>query len=789
MGFSLRSLFSREELAAAQSGPAEGKSVLPSQAPFPDPTPPTATSLLEPYFSPNPMATTSLSPLETDLEPAMQTGGVASGLVPQISHNLFTARELLAVMPAHLTRRDLPAEMTVPLPIHVLEANLRQGRPSLMLSDILESCPQLFVRPLLANEDMEISLPYAKVRKLVELRSQRAETENAGAEAKSQEAKSLTRPLGGFRPNGQLTSPFAKIPSQTRPSENPFEVVDALPGSEPELEESVAGTANEVLVEAVPEVIEANAEVVGPAAEVAAEENNAVPAELPNPFASAKETAPAVPESITETPITPAEVNEAPSPFGVLPKPTSEPAETMQPAAATVVPISKEQEIDIAPALRGLAESDLGFDPARLPIRLKVELPGELLSGAENGATQIPLSAVVSALPARVRPAFERAKPDVLLNVTLNGDTSMVLPPSASVSVAGSDPKVALFNAVAEEDAARIPSPVARAGGMPNLPFLKPLVPEALTPDGSQAYVPGKPWELADKLAHGLADLGQSYRADQLQESPPMAKSGHVIRLGAQAEAEPITEEHTTIATNNTVNPFQLSPLTTSPSAEGQAATSPPAALERPVSGVPNLPFLPLATPLQGALASLHPQHQTAPVAVAAPTPATMPQPAPAAPAPVSATSPAPAAPAAAPEAPYLYAKQMALRAIFRVDRAISRQEMVELAAQQDGVSGAFYLQPDKITLASGAPTVQSEAIRQSLPAAYENLVGLAASLQLPLQNAITLKTDSGVRTFFVENGGCLVVTHSETTFRPGIRERLQILAQELCQPSQTGGA
>src|SRR5688572_3312491 len=81
----------------------------------------------------------------------------------------FTVRELSILLPPQFVRNDgVPGDQPVHLPLDLLRASLQQGRPALRLSQIYMACPGLFTRPVAPAEDMEIVLPFQKVKRITE---------------------------------------------------------------------------------------------------------------------------------------------------------------------------------------------------------------------------------------------------------------------------------------------------------------------------------------------------------------------------------------------------------------------------------------------------------------------------------------------------------------------------------------------------------------------------------------------------------------------------------------------
>ena len=93
----------------------------------------------------------------------------AGGPFSAVSGRHMTAREIAALLPPALLRFDgISPDEPVPLPVAALRESLQAGRPMLKLSQIQEACPELFQRELLAEEDVEITLPLARVKGILD---------------------------------------------------------------------------------------------------------------------------------------------------------------------------------------------------------------------------------------------------------------------------------------------------------------------------------------------------------------------------------------------------------------------------------------------------------------------------------------------------------------------------------------------------------------------------------------------------------------------------------------------
>jgi hypothetical protein len=107
------------------------------------------------------------------------------------------------LLPPQMLRADaLPPDQPVNLPEETLRHTLAAGRPALRLSQIYMACPFLFSRQVLPQEDVEVALPYQKVKRIVETSG--IPVESLGAPA-PQGASPFQRAA-----LGTVASPFAR---------------------------------------------------------------------------------------------------------------------------------------------------------------------------------------------------------------------------------------------------------------------------------------------------------------------------------------------------------------------------------------------------------------------------------------------------------------------------------------------------------------------------------------------------------------------------------------------------
>jgi hypothetical protein len=589
------------------------------------------------------------------------TNSGLQGLLPNQPSHGFTVRELLALIPPHLTRKDLPADTEVLLPLEQLAANMKHGRPSLLLSEIHAAYPRLFLRPMLPpGEDMEISLPYAKVVRLLQNAHQPASiTPQPRLHNRSMEPTPAPKTTPSpFQISARTVLPEPQVRARAA-SPNPFAIAESLPGSEAQTSST-------------------------------------------NPFSIQKKLsgfgAPmafnTVESDVVLSPVAPVSERYEVEPVVELAMEPRHPAEA---------------SLTVSRLLSVCTVENLGFEPSRVPARVKVEIPAHLiLESLKSDPPSITLAQMVAALPEKVQPAFERADKAMLLPIPRDEIEDFLPLPATLVQPAQRQPQqplrsVSLFQAVEQEDAQRIAPPAAVLAQRAEIDSTEPSS--------------RKPWESGSRTPpQGLEDLGDSYRAEELQESPPVA-----------AKTAPAS------------SPFVLAP---------SPPVLPPLILPS-LSAAPQSPSLPVEAPVkQLQVAELSQEdlgfgyHS-------------MPQ-------------------------------QVMLRALFKTDRQLNFVEVLQLAAEQDGLEGAFFLTASGGIHSAGELSREvTERFAQTLPSAYRSICGLADAFETPREGSFTLRTDAGVRSFFLAKDHCLVVLHAKPTFSLGTRERLLILVQELVKLSE----
>ena len=73
-----------------------------------------------------------------------------------------------------------------------------------------------------------------------------------------------------------------------------------------------------------------------------------------------------------------------------------------------------------------------------------------------------------------------------------------------------------------------------------------------------------------------------------------------------------------------------------------------------------------------------------------------------------------------------------------------------------------------------------ADAFRASAVKTRDSLATLAETMGLGTGGNFTLRTDHGIRSFFLESNLCLAVWHAQPQFSGGTREKLILTAREL---------
>ena len=123
---------------------------------------------------------------------------------------------------------------------------------------------------------------------------------------------------------------------------------------------------------------------------------------------------------------------------------------------------------------------------------------------------------------------------------------------------------------------------------------------------------------------------------------------------------------------------------------------------------------------------------------------------------------------------------QVVLRAVLGTDQELSAQEIVDRCARLEGLRACVLLRQDASLVSAGLENAAS--LLANAAKTRDSLKSLAESLGLNAGGNFTLRSDQGVRSFFLEPGLCLGVWHDRPTFSGGTREKLTLIVQELAR-------
>ncbi len=122
------------------------------------------------------------------------------------------------------------------------------------------------------------------------------------------------------------------------------------------------------------------------------------------------------------------------------------------------------------------------------------------------------------------------------------------------------------------------------------------------------------------------------------------------------------------------------------------------------------------------------------------------------------------------------------LRAVLGTDQVLTAQDIVDCCAGLPGLKACVLLQRDTTLTSQGMDEMEAASFCSSAVKTRDSLVTLAETMGLGQGGNFTLRTDHGIRSFFLESNLCLAVWHAQPTFSGGTREKLILIAQELAK-------
>jgi len=734
----------------------------------------------------------------------------------------FTVRELSILLPQQFVRAEsLPGDQAVPLPLDLLRASLQQGRPALRLSQIYLVCPFLFNRQVQPAEDIEVVLPFQKVKRMLE-NVQSASPFTAVAPPRGTE--SPFAPASPFMQNGgpasTAGSPFALRPESSPQSQNnevlsPF-AADAAPPQEAPPAHNPFQLAEPA--PAPPRPASSPFQLVSPAAEPAPPPPvpgvPVLPMSTPSPFALTGngDSNGKARTGMVETPPAAGPFPAAAPPGAVPLAPAAVPSGTqpVRPAAAsgsTSAPVGPVIRVLLSAMLRDVTADDLGFDPSAVPDHVEVLLSLDTVTPQlATGRVEISVEELRQGVEERFRPAFARVRPGLRFVVPLS-EVFRSLPPDAIPSPQAAphipistSPFQTPFTLRADDEVNDgkpalpqfvAPAPPVPANPVTHFPVIPPLtggaksatgpvhLPPPAPPAAAALPIPEPPPAPAPpfQLPHAAAPAMPGGPPVKLPGLPPLPKlSGAPARpspFSRPPGAAPAESAEPALPPAPPVAPVSLPKLASVESHDDLGQPFPAAALQNePPARAPSAePFDP------SKLFSGRPAAKPAPPGTAAPV-STVPAHKPAAP-------PVTAAPAAPPiefnfgETPDF--ARVTLRAIYDTDQDLTTQEIVDRMAKLPGLRAAVSIIKGN-TVASSPESGGEDAAQFTASArkSCEYLSGLAESMGYGGSGTFTLRAGAGVRTFFIEGGNCLAVLHGDTAFSPGVRDKLLLTARTL---------
>ena len=125
----------------------------------------------------------------------------------------------------------------------------------------------------------------------------------------------------------------------------------------------------------------------------------------------------------------------------------------------------------------------------------------------------------------------------------------------------------------------------------------------------------------------------------------------------------------------------------------------------------------------------------------------------------------------------------LVLRAVFATDGPLSLQDVVDRAARFDGLRACLVHTPHTCMHTAAAPDDPEDVrhFRERAAALFEKTAGLVREMDPSArEQSFTLRTGTTVASFFAVDDICLAVLHADPNFRPGVREKLTLIARSL---------
>ncbi len=725
----------------------------------------------------------------------------------------FSVREMsILIPPQFVAPGRVFGDQVLALPMEDLRRTFQQGRPSLRLSQVFQLCPEVFVRQVREHEDVDVVLPYQKVRRLLDGSAHPPPFPSpfgmAGSGGPANEMHPWPPGRESSRPAPRVVeSPFAVAPmtalsgaqgghagnaplgfpdTAAMPQARPQEVVSPFPPMEAERPAALGGAST--FLPAPPATGAGSPfQMAGPAG-LSAHPKTSAPANphqaepAPQPVFAAVGTASAprppavpVPGAVSPFVTTPGiPTPGTPSPFQVITPHTANAEGPKAPATpggdGRPDFVSQQHTVGTGSAashpvpagdvLQPLQPMDR---PVSVPVvrRTDPPVPGMPTAGAEPPRAQPESPASTQNLP---------AAPEHPVQPVASQEPEMLTLSLAAVLRNASGRDLG-FNPANVPPSVEVKLPVQTV--VSQLASGKIAVPVALLQQGVMRQFRGAFAHAREGLAVvvPLSEILPLVPPALLSQAPP-ASTASAESLTTAGIATPFSAVATEDATQ-VPRPEESAPL-------ANAVISQPAEQRQD----PLTPFsdnADLGVPQRAETLSTAP-----PDDFRSGQPMAPPQAPPAVPRP-AATPSATEAPPAKPRGEALTfgcqadVRHIATRAIFDTERVLTPQEIADRSARFPGICACVIITAAGMAQSSGPEECEEvRGFSAAAPQSYRYLKGLAESLGMADQGTFTLRADKSIRSFFLEPGVCLAVLHSEPGFRPGVREKLILVTREL---------
>lgn len=121
---------------------------------------------------------------------------------------------------------------------------------------------------------------------------------------------------------------------------------------------------------------------------------------------------------------------------------------------------------------------------------------------------------------------------------------------------------------------------------------------------------------------------------------------------------------------------------------------------------------------------------------------------------------------------------QTTLRAVLGTNQILTAQAVLDHCAALPGLKACGLLRGAHSLGCTTMPPAEARTFLASAARTLDSLRMLSEAMGLGEGGNFTLRTDQGIRSFFLGNGLCLVVWHEMPVFSSGTREKLMLVAR-----------